>query len=102
MPQRPRGALVLSEFTGAAAELRQAYLANPHDLDGVKNAIESALNQTPKRAGDGCARCAGRCWPTTWTAGPEPSSTPWPNRTDSDRRDVVDQPLPVDLLVVDP
>ena len=31
------GALVLSEFTGAAAELRQAYLTNPHDLDGVKD-----------------------------------------------------------------
>ncbi|MDY6996001.1 MAG: trehalose-6-phosphate synthase [Actinomycetota bacterium] len=42
------GALVLSEFTGAAAELRQAYLANPHDLDGVKDAIEAALNQTPE------------------------------------------------------
>jgi trehalose 6-phosphate synthase len=39
------GALVLSEFTGAAAELRQAYLVNPHDLEGVKDAIESALNQ---------------------------------------------------------
>ena len=36
------GALVLSEFTGAAAELRQAYLCNPHDLDGVKDAIEAA------------------------------------------------------------
>ncbi len=42
------GALVLSEFTGAAAELRQAYLTNPHDLEDVKNAIESALNQTPE------------------------------------------------------
>jgi len=42
------GALVLSEFTGAAAELRQAYLANPHHLDGVKEAIEEALNQTPE------------------------------------------------------
>ncbi|GLE53004.1 alpha,alpha-trehalose-phosphate synthase (UDP-forming) [Mycobacterium montefiorense] len=40
------GALVLSEFTGAAAELRQAYLINPHDLEGVKDAIEAALNQT--------------------------------------------------------
>ncbi|BBZ02598.1 trehalose-phosphate synthase [Mycolicibacterium chitae] len=40
------GALVLSEFTGAAAELRRAYLVNPHDLDGVKDAIEAALNQT--------------------------------------------------------
>ncbi|WP_006246463.1 alpha,alpha-trehalose-phosphate synthase (UDP-forming) [Mycolicibacterium tusciae] len=42
------GALVLSEFTGAAAELRQAYLANPHHLEGVKGAIEAALNQTPE------------------------------------------------------
>ncbi len=40
------GALVLSEFTGAAAELRQSYLVNPHDLDGVKDAIEAALNQS--------------------------------------------------------
>jgi len=40
------GALVLSEFTGAAAELRQAYLTNPHDLEGVKDVIETALNQT--------------------------------------------------------
>ena len=40
------GALVLSEFTGAAAELKQAYLVNPHDLEGVKDAIEAALNQT--------------------------------------------------------
>ena len=42
------GALVLSEFTGAAAELRQAYLANPHDLEGVKDTLEAALNQTPE------------------------------------------------------
>jgi trehalose 6-phosphate synthase len=41
------GALVLSEFTGAAAELRRAYQTNPHDLDGVKDAIETAVNQTP-------------------------------------------------------
>ncbi len=42
------GALVLSEFTGAAAELRRAYLTNPHDLDGVKDAIEAALTQSPE------------------------------------------------------
>jgi trehalose 6-phosphate synthase len=40
------GALVLSEFTGAAAELRQAYLVNPHDLEDVKDGIEEALNQS--------------------------------------------------------
>jgi trehalose 6-phosphate synthase len=40
------GALVLSEFTGAAAELTQAYLVNPHDLEGVKDTIEAAVNQS--------------------------------------------------------
>jgi trehalose 6-phosphate synthase len=44
------GALLLSEFTGAAAELRQAFLCNPHDLDSVKDAMEQALNQ-PKEDG---------------------------------------------------
>ncbi len=55
------GALVLSEFTGAAAELRQAYLTNPHHLEGVKDAIESALTQTPEegRAADAGAAAAG-------------------------------------------
>ena len=42
------GALVLSEFTGAAAELRQAYLTNPHDLEGLKDTVEAAINQTPE------------------------------------------------------
>ncbi|MGV9857948.1 alpha,alpha-trehalose-phosphate synthase (UDP-forming) [Gordonia sp. NPDC003425] len=41
------GALVLSEFTGAAAELRSGYLANPYDLDGVKDAIVAAVEQPP-------------------------------------------------------
>jgi trehalose 6-phosphate synthase len=42
------GALVLSEFTGAAEELRQAYLTNPHHLDGVKDSIAAALTQSPE------------------------------------------------------
>ncbi|PXW31644.1 UNVERIFIED_CONTAM: trehalose 6-phosphate synthase [Williamsia faeni] len=42
------GALVLSEFTGAAAELRQAFQANPYDTDGVKLAITDALEQDPE------------------------------------------------------
>jgi trehalose 6-phosphate synthase len=37
------GALVLSEFAGAAGELRQAFLCNPHDLDGVKDALLRAV-----------------------------------------------------------
>ncbi|WP_317496364.1 trehalose-6-phosphate synthase [Haloechinothrix sp. LS1_15] len=38
-----RGALVLSEFAGAAAELTSALLVNPHDLDGVKSALHRAI-----------------------------------------------------------
>ncbi|MFJ3959285.1 trehalose-6-phosphate synthase [Arthrobacter sp. NPDC090010] len=36
------GALVLSEFTGAADQLKQAFLINPHDIDGLKAAILAA------------------------------------------------------------
>ena len=41
------GALVLSEFTGAAAELTDAWLVNPHDADGVKRSIIQALRSSP-------------------------------------------------------
>jgi trehalose 6-phosphate synthase len=37
------GVLVLSEFAGAAIELEDALLVNPHDTDGVKNAVHTAL-----------------------------------------------------------
>jgi trehalose 6-phosphate synthase len=37
------GALVLSEFAGAAAELKQALLVNPHDITGVKSQLVRAL-----------------------------------------------------------
>jgi len=37
------GALLLSEFTGAAAELPESYLINPHDLDGLKDTLVRAL-----------------------------------------------------------
>ena len=38
------GVLVLSLLAGAADELRQALLVNPHDLDGVADAIATAAN----------------------------------------------------------
>jgi trehalose 6-phosphate synthase len=38
---------VLSEFAGAAAELRQAFLVNPHDIAGVKNQLVRALRSEP-------------------------------------------------------
>ncbi|MEV4510356.1 trehalose-6-phosphate synthase [Dactylosporangium sp. NPDC049525] len=41
------GALVLSEFTGAAAELDDAFLVNPHDVEDLKRAIVAALEEPP-------------------------------------------------------
>jgi trehalose-6-phosphate synthase len=37
------GVLVLSEFSGAARELVGALLVNPHDLEGVANAMHTAI-----------------------------------------------------------
>ena len=37
------GALVLSEFAGAAAELTQANLCNPFDIESIKRALLSAV-----------------------------------------------------------
>jgi trehalose 6-phosphate synthase len=42
------GALVLSEFAGAAAELKGAYSVNPHDLEGMKEAIRRAISVSPR------------------------------------------------------
>jgi trehalose 6-phosphate synthase len=44
------GTLVLSEFTGAADELAGAYLVNPHDIEGLKDAIVQAATATPAQA----------------------------------------------------
>jgi trehalose 6-phosphate synthase len=41
------GALVLSEFAGAAAELQDAFLVNPHDVDGLKDTLMQALWADP-------------------------------------------------------
>ncbi|MEV5001402.1 alpha,alpha-trehalose-phosphate synthase (UDP-forming) [Nocardioides sp. LML1-1-1.1] len=42
------GALVLSEFAGAADELRQAWLVNPYDMNGMKAALLEAYQAEPK------------------------------------------------------
>ena len=44
------GTLVLSEFTGAADELAGAFLVNPHDIEGMKNAIVRAATPSPAEA----------------------------------------------------
>lgn len=40
------GALVLSEFAGASLELKQAYMVNPYDLNGMKNQLLRAAGDT--------------------------------------------------------
>lgn len=42
------GVLILSEFAGAAAELRTAIHVNPHDVDGIAEAMERAITM-PER-----------------------------------------------------
>ena len=44
------GVLVLSEFTGAADELRDALIVNPYDVDGVAETLHEALTMAgPER-----------------------------------------------------
>jgi trehalose 6-phosphate synthase len=44
------GVLILSEFAGAAAELRDAVSVNPHDLDGIKAAVRYSVVVGPEEA----------------------------------------------------
>jgi len=43
-----QGALILSQFTGAARELRDALLVNPYDSDQMAAAIQAALEMEPE------------------------------------------------------
>jgi len=43
-----RGVLILSQFTGAARELRDALLVNPYDTDQTAEAIRAALEMEPE------------------------------------------------------
>ncbi|WP_136609468.1 alpha,alpha-trehalose-phosphate synthase (UDP-forming) [Sinomonas albida] len=45
------GALVLSEFAGAADQLKQALLINPHDISGLKDAMVTAIGLPSGAAG---------------------------------------------------
>ena len=47
-PENP-GVLVLSLLAGAAQEMDQALLVNPHDLDGVADAIATAATMPLER-----------------------------------------------------
>ena len=43
-----RGVLILSQFTGAARELRDALLVNPYDIEQTAEAIRVALEMAPE------------------------------------------------------
>ena len=43
-----QGVLILSQFTGAARELRDALLVNPYDIDQTAEAIRAALEMEPE------------------------------------------------------
>jgi len=43
-----RGVLILSQFTGAARELRDALLVNPYDIEQTSEAIRVALEMEPE------------------------------------------------------
>jgi trehalose 6-phosphate synthase len=53
------GALILSEFTGAAVELPQAVLCNPFDVEGLSYRIEQALALKPETRRKALAEMAG-------------------------------------------
>jgi trehalose 6-phosphate synthase len=42
------GALILSQFTGASRELRDALLVNPYDVEQIAETIRRALEMTPE------------------------------------------------------
>ncbi len=44
------GVVVLSEFAGAAFELRRALQVNPHDVDGITEAMDRALSLPPRES----------------------------------------------------
>ena len=42
-----KGALLLSEFAGAANELHRAFLVNPYDIGGMKQRMYEAMHASP-------------------------------------------------------
>ena len=46
-----RGVLILSEFAGAADELGTAVRVNPHDIEGLKDAMMRAVEMSPGEQG---------------------------------------------------
>jgi len=43
------GVLILSQFTGASKELRDALIVNPYNIEGMSEAIRTALEMDPAK-----------------------------------------------------
>ena len=53
-----QGALILSQFTGASRELRDAIMVNPYDTDELAQSDQIALvNDAPENAAPECIGC---------------------------------------------
>ena len=51
------GALILSEFAGAAEQLRAAVIVNPYDIDSVADSIADSISDSSKHSGSGIGGC---------------------------------------------
>ena len=88
--RRPRAARSCSASSPAPpAELRQAFLCNPHDLDGVKDALMRAVTSRTSEAKRRMRMhaCAATCARTTSASGRGRSSTALASPRDGRNRD---------------
>jgi trehalose 6-phosphate synthase len=46
------GSLILSEFAGAAEQLKEAHIVNPYDLDGLASTLEEAIETASVRGNE--------------------------------------------------
>lgn len=46
------GSLILSEFAGAAEQLKEAHIVNPYDLDGLASTLEEAIGTASVRGNE--------------------------------------------------
>ena len=97
------GVLVLSEFAGAADELTDAVLVNPHDERPLREAIMTAVEMNRHERRQRMARCARSCAAATCRAGPSGSSptSRRPDATVSGRAPAVDDPAELAATAAD-
>ena len=78
------GAIVLSEFAGAALSMSSAYLINPHDVQQMKEALARRSMWRLANASDDGAPFAMESPPGRTTIGPTPSCSHWRRRRRED------------------